>query len=182
MGADAGRVFALTAPWCFDGEQRWSAGGGILVRGARILRVLESRRAVQRHTGGDVPRVEAPGGLLMPGFVVAHTHLELSALAGRVPPGPDFTAWIEALIRARSGCDRARLYAARQAAAVGLLANGATVRSPAALPEVRAPSCSARCSTPAIRNARRPRSRALHAGFRRRTCAVKASHPTHPTR
>ncbi len=126
MGADAGRVFALTAPWCFDGEQRWSAGGGILVRGARILRVLESRRAVQRHTGGDVPRVEAPGGLLMPGFVVAHTHLELSALAGRVPPGPDFTAWIEALIRARSGCDRARLYAARQAAAVGLLANGAT--------------------------------------------------------
>src|SRR5262245_37219914 len=37
---------------------------------------------------------------LLPGFVNAHTHLELSCYAGQLPPGP-FWSWIERLIELR---------------------------------------------------------------------------------
>jgi cytosine/adenosine deaminase-related metal-dependent hydrolase len=40
-------------------------------------------------------------GLIMPGLVNAHTHLELSALRGRVPGRDGFIAWVEKLIGAR---------------------------------------------------------------------------------
>lgn len=40
--------------------------------------------------------------IVMPGLVNAHTHLELSWLRGRVPPGPDFLAWVGQLMRART--------------------------------------------------------------------------------
>jgi len=37
--------------------------------------------------------------VLLPGLVNAHTHLELTHLAGKVPPGPDFTGWLERLVK-----------------------------------------------------------------------------------
>ncbi len=44
--------------------------------------------------------IDLGDGLLLPGFVNAHTHLELSHLAGRVPPDRDFASWISRLTRA----------------------------------------------------------------------------------
>lgn len=46
--------------------------------------------------------VDLGPGVLLPGFVNAHTHLELSHLAGVVGPAP-FVPWVRALIAARSG-------------------------------------------------------------------------------
>lgn len=40
--------------------------------------------------------------IVLPGLVNAHTHLELSWLRGRVPPGPDFLTWVGRLMRART--------------------------------------------------------------------------------
>lgn len=40
-------------------------------------------------------------GLVFPGLVNAHVHLELSALRGRMPRGVGLTPWVEALQRAR---------------------------------------------------------------------------------
>jgi cytosine/adenosine deaminase-related metal-dependent hydrolase len=44
-------------------------------------------------------------GVIMPGLVNAHTHLELSALRGRVPGRDGFIAWVEKLIGARVELD-----------------------------------------------------------------------------
>lgn len=50
---------------------------------------------------GDVE--ELGPGVLLPGLVNAHCHLELSALAGRVPGGAGFSAWVTALVETRFG-------------------------------------------------------------------------------
>jgi cytosine/adenosine deaminase-related metal-dependent hydrolase len=50
--------------------------------------------------------VDLGEGLLLPGLVNAHTHLELSFLAGVVPPRGDFVGWLEELVAARPGHDK----------------------------------------------------------------------------
>ncbi len=52
-----------------------------------------------RHAGVTVERVR---GVLLPGLVNAHTHLELSALRGMVPGGAGFVPWVEHMIGARA--------------------------------------------------------------------------------
>jgi len=48
----------------------------------------------------------APGravrGILIPGLINAHTHLELSALAGQVPAGLGLPVWVDVLLRLRA--------------------------------------------------------------------------------
>ena len=46
--------------------------------------------------------VEFPQHILMPGLVNCHTHLELSALANKIPPGLAFTDWLRKVIELRS--------------------------------------------------------------------------------
>jgi aminodeoxyfutalosine deaminase len=46
--------------------------------------------------------IEYGDAVILPGFVNAHTHLELSLLAGRVPPSSDFVDWLRRLIAART--------------------------------------------------------------------------------
>lgn len=48
------------------------------------------------------PQVDFGDAVLAPGFVNAHTHLELSQLENRVPPSPDFTDWLKRLIAVRA--------------------------------------------------------------------------------
>jgi cytosine/adenosine deaminase-related metal-dependent hydrolase len=43
------------------------------------------------------------GAAILPGLVNAHTHLELSDLAGKVPPAPSMVDWIRTLLAARAG-------------------------------------------------------------------------------
>jgi cytosine/adenosine deaminase-related metal-dependent hydrolase len=54
--------------------------------------------AVRGATPADPPALD---GLILPGLVNAHTHLELSGLEGRVPGGEGLTRWVGKLIRER---------------------------------------------------------------------------------
>ncbi|HEY6463001.1 MAG TPA: hypothetical protein VIY73_22685, partial [Polyangiaceae bacterium] len=68
-------------------------GDGVVVAAGRAGDVLPG------HAGVPVERVR---GVVFPGLVNAHTHLELSALRGRVPGGAGFVPWVEQLIGTRS--------------------------------------------------------------------------------
>lgn len=84
------------------------------MEGARIVEVRAPRR-------GDP---EPLGGLILPGLINAHTHLELSWV-GAVPGGAGLVAWVRALMQERTPpADRViQLDAAREAAR-GLAAAG----------------------------------------------------------
>ncbi len=69
--------------------------GVVELRGDRIAFVGPARARTGEHVT-DLGRVA-----LLPGFVNAHTHLELTDHAGLMPPGPDFTAWLRRLLERR---------------------------------------------------------------------------------
>lgn len=74
-------------------------GAVVLEADGTVLEVGPAAEILPRHQGAQVERVE---GVLVPGLVNAHTHLELSALRGEVPGGRGFVPWVEGLIGARA--------------------------------------------------------------------------------
>ena len=102
-------------------------GGGLLVAGDRIERVLGSPRAVARARNRPGARLRDLGEVLLaPGLVNAHAHLELTGLGGRIPPGADFGAWIGAVLRLRAERGPSRLAGDAAEGARRLLWAGAT--------------------------------------------------------
>ncbi len=67
--------------------------------------------------------VDLGGVVVLPGFVNAHTHLELSPLRGRVPPARDFLSWVRTLLRERAALP-ATDSADIAASIAGMLASG----------------------------------------------------------
>ncbi len=65
--------------------------GGVVIRNGRIAAV---GRAADLH---EPPDCDYGDAVICPGFVNAHTHLELTHLAGKVPPSPDFVDWLKRL-------------------------------------------------------------------------------------
>jgi aminodeoxyfutalosine deaminase len=85
----------LTASWVLPVTGPPLRDGRVAVRDGRVVWVgLEG--------GAPTAPVRDLGpGVLLPGLVNAHCHLELSHLAGRVPFGGGFVGWIEALVASR---------------------------------------------------------------------------------
>ena len=71
------------------------ADGIITIAGERIVSVEPRGRQAVAEDLGEVA--------ILPGFVNAHTHLDLSGLRGRCPPSDDFTGWLRQVIAHRRG-------------------------------------------------------------------------------
>ncbi|HET8647610.1 MAG TPA: amidohydrolase family protein [Vicinamibacteria bacterium] len=77
------------------------AGGRVAVEDGRVRWVGGAGEAGQPE--GTV--VDLGQGVLMPGLVNAHCHLELSHLAGEVPTDGGFVSWVEQVVQKRLGTD-----------------------------------------------------------------------------
>jgi cytosine/adenosine deaminase-related metal-dependent hydrolase len=76
----------------------WIADGAVALDDDDVIRAVGPRADVRRRYA-DASETRAEGALL-PGLVNAHTHLELSALAGEVPGGAGLVAWAGACVAA----------------------------------------------------------------------------------
>ncbi len=82
------------AKWVIKDPWTLLENAGIAVAGGRITAVLDSV-----PSGPSV--TDCGPGILMPPLVNAHMHLELSALADRLPLGKGFEPWVAALLKER---------------------------------------------------------------------------------
>jgi cytosine/adenosine deaminase-related metal-dependent hydrolase len=85
---------ALTARYVFP------VSGPPLERG---LVVIDGDRALALRRGQHTPDFDCGDAAIVPGFVNAHTHLDLTGARGLVSPSPDFTGWLRQVIAYRAG-------------------------------------------------------------------------------
>lgn len=83
----------VRARWVLPIDRAPVADGWIQVAGGRIAAMGTGRPPADFDDLGDVA--------LLPGLVNAHTHLELSWMAGRVPPAGSMDEWVRTLLDVR---------------------------------------------------------------------------------
>ncbi|MGE0555685.1 MAG: amidohydrolase family protein [Gemmatimonadales bacterium] len=89
-------MIRLTADWLLTMDGPPVARGGVLLDGPTLVAVGPA----DRLPSPPGVREERVAGVLMPGLVNTHTHLELTGLPVGVPPA-DFPGWIRALRAAK---------------------------------------------------------------------------------
>jgi cytosine/adenosine deaminase-related metal-dependent hydrolase len=108
---------AYTARWVWCGPGDLRPGAAVVVEGGWI-------RAVEERPPRGLPLSDLGDGLLLPGLVNAHTHLELSGLAGLATPEGDFVAWLEKMVAIRPDTLRANGAQATRRAVAALASGG----------------------------------------------------------
>ncbi len=108
------RAVLHRAAWLVPISTRSVPNGAVIEDGRSILAV-GTYRDVRRQCPPGTPEIDHGSAALMPALVNAHTHLELSGLAGTIPlPQPGFPAWLKELFSKRprlAAEDRARAVA-----------------------------------------------------------------------
>ncbi|MEM6672777.1 MAG: amidohydrolase family protein [Planctomycetota bacterium] len=104
----AGFVVVSSERVLVDHEVHVAGGRVVAVVPTQVLSAAERSRAIA------------------PGLVDAHAHLDLGALAGAVPPGPDFLDWVGRVVRGRGALDPADEAAGVRRSAQALLETGTT--------------------------------------------------------
>jgi len=115
----------LAAEWVLPMSSPPIARGAVLIGAEGRIAAVGPDHLVPRPP--DAVEQNYDGGLLLPGLINTHTHLELTGLAGG-PPGPDFTGWILGVRQAKAGRSaEAFEQAARQGVEDGWAAGVTTV-------------------------------------------------------
>jgi cytosine/adenosine deaminase-related metal-dependent hydrolase len=93
-----GRVFHADAVIVGDGAPLLDGAVAVGAEG-EVTDVGRASEVLPAHAGGAVERVH---GVILPGLVNAHTHVELSAYRGRVAGGQGFVDWVDRFVELRS--------------------------------------------------------------------------------
>ena len=140
-------IVHVTARWIVPVVSPTVRDGWIEVDSARGTIVGLGSGSVASGRAGQT--LDLGDAVILPGLVNAHTHLELSHLAGVVPPAASFVAWVRALLQARRargvGTDETRAAAGAAIAsmeATGTVAVGDVGNSNAAVQPLAASSLS----------------------------------------
>lgn len=83
----------MTARWILPVEEKPLPRGTLTVQDDRIVAVEPAGNRTSDYDFGNA--------IILPGFVNAHTHLDLSGLRGLLPPSADFVGWLRGVIAHR---------------------------------------------------------------------------------
>jgi cytosine/adenosine deaminase-related metal-dependent hydrolase len=93
-------VLAIHADGVITGDADGIRDGAVVVgEDGLVLDVGRAADVLPRHAGVKIERVL---GVIFPGLVNAHTHIELSVLRGRVPGGRGFLPWVRSFVATRT--------------------------------------------------------------------------------
>ncbi len=89
--------FILSAPWILPIDQPLIQNGSVVVEKNQILDLGSSETIKKKYSSKDFIPINLPQTVLLPGFVNAHSHLELTSLKKLEYPG-NFTDWIRKVV------------------------------------------------------------------------------------
>jgi cytosine/adenosine deaminase-related metal-dependent hydrolase len=95
---NSSRVTLVHADALILGDGSSIRDGAIVLEGARVLDVGAAAEVIPRATGAALERV---AGVVLPGLVNAHAHVELSGLRGATVAGAGFVPWLASMQAAR---------------------------------------------------------------------------------
>lgn len=112
-------------PHSFISADRIHDGKNWLPEGS-VIEVTSTGHISEIHAPGSVPadNVQSYNGILCPGFVNAHTHLELSHLKGEIPEATGLVAFVKAVVKIRAQFSEERKREALSQAISDMKANG----------------------------------------------------------
>ncbi len=119
MSFDSGECLTITARFVFPVDDAPLPGGCVAIASGRIVAV-EPR-------GTRSADLDLGNAAILPGFVNAHTHLDLSGLRGRTPPTANFVDWLRAVIGQRREQQAGQVQQDIQLGLEECLASGATL-------------------------------------------------------
>ena len=90
------------ARWVLPISQPPIRDGWVALEDDRIAAVGGPTSEPPAAQDSSPPSVPFASSVILPGLVNAHTHLELSYLHNRVPPTPNFGAWVREIMKART--------------------------------------------------------------------------------
>lgn len=94
-------MIVVRARWIVPVLDRPILNGWVAIDRGRIAAVGRPGGGLPLH--GDAPLVDLGAFAILPALVNAHVHLELSWMAGLVPPAPSFLAWVGPMLERRFG-------------------------------------------------------------------------------
>ncbi len=71
----------------------------IIISEGKIIDIIPQKTVPKKYP--SLKEISLGKGILMPGFVNAHTHLELGWIKQKIGPFKDFTGWLEHIIKAK---------------------------------------------------------------------------------
>jgi aminodeoxyfutalosine deaminase len=91
------KITFYKACWVYPVDSPPIENGQVGVSGGKIISV-GSEKAQANNAGNTI---DLGQGVILPALINAHTHLELSALKGRIAPGMNFLPWVERVLALR---------------------------------------------------------------------------------
>ncbi len=93
-------VRVIHADGVITGDAEAIRDGAVVVSGdGVVLDVGRATEVLPRHAGAKIERI---AGVVFPGLVNAHTHIELSVLRGRIAGGKGFLPWVGRFVATRT--------------------------------------------------------------------------------
>jgi 5-methylthioadenosine/S-adenosylhomocysteine deaminase len=117
-------MLILAARYLLPVSQPPIRDGALVIEGPRILAV--GPRVSLRRQYPEAALRDLGEAIILPGLVNVHTHLELSALRGDVPPGHSFVDWVLNLLQRRRDLSWEAYVAGAEEGAAELARSGTT--------------------------------------------------------